>query len=63
MTLRLSDEQTEALRKAAAEDGISMQEAALRAVDAYANRRQARLYAAIERIKTEDAELLKRLAQ
>ena len=63
MTLRLSDEQTEALRKAAAEDGISMQEAALNAVDAYANRRQARLYAAIERIKTEDAELLKRLAQ
>lgn len=63
MTLRLSDEQTEALRKAAAEDGISMQEAALSAVDAYANRRQARLLAAIERIKTEDAELLKRLAQ
>ena len=63
MTLRLSNEQTEALRKAAAEDGISMQEAALNAVDAYANRRHARLHAAIERIKTEDAELLKRLAQ
>jgi len=33
MNLRLSPEQAKALKRAAAEDGISMQEAALRAID------------------------------
>ena len=43
MNLRLSPEQSEALKKAAAEDGISMQEAALRAIDAYTSRRREKL--------------------
>lgn len=63
MTLRLSPEQHEALRKAAAQDGLSMQEAALAAINTYTSRRQQRLKDAIARIATEDAELLKRLAQ
>jgi hypothetical protein len=63
MTLRLSPKQTEALRKTAAQDGVSMQEAALAAIDAYTSRRNQRLKDAISRIATEDAELLKRLAQ
>jgi hypothetical protein len=63
MNLRLSPKQTEALRKTAAQDGVSMQEAALAAIDAYTSRRNQRLKDAISRIATEDAELLKRLAQ
>jgi len=63
MNLRLSEAQTEALRKAAQQDGISMQVAALAAIDAYTSRRQARLMDAINRIVTEDAGLLRRLAQ
>ena len=51
------------MRKTAAQDGISMQEAALAAIDAYTSRRNKRLKDAIIRIATEDAELLKRLAQ
>jgi hypothetical protein len=63
MTLRLSLEQTAALKAAAAQDGISMQEAALAAIDTYTSRRSQRLKDAILRIATEDAELLRRLAQ
>jgi hypothetical protein len=63
MNLRLSPEQTTALRKSAAQDGISMQEAALAAIDNYISRRDQRLKGAIARIASEDAELLKRLSQ
>jgi hypothetical protein len=63
MNLRLSPEQTQGLRKAAEEDGISMQEAALAAVDAYISRRNIRLQDAIKKIATEDAELLDRLSK
>ena len=63
MNLRLTPEQTAALKKAAAEDGISMQEAALRAIDNYASRRRQLLLGAIEKIRSEDAELLRRLAK
>lgn len=63
MTLRLSPEQTAALKATAAQDGISMQEAALAAIDTYTSRRSQRLKDAIRRIATEDAELLRRLAQ
>jgi len=63
MNLRLSPEQSEALKRAAAEDGISMQEAALRAIDAYTSRRRDKLLKGIEKIKTQDAELLRRLAK
>jgi uncharacterized protein (DUF1778 family) len=63
MNLRLSKEQSQALKKAAAEDGISMQEAALRAIDLYSSRRRSILLESIEKIKSEDSELLKRLAK
>ncbi|MBU3643376.1 MAG: hypothetical protein RL129_1273 [Actinomycetota bacterium] len=63
MTLRLSDKQTSALKKVAEQEGISMQEAALTAVDEYLSKRQARLTEIINRIATEDKELLDRLAK
>lgn len=63
MTLRLSDKQSKALRKIADSQGISMQEAALAAVDEYTSKRQKRLTDIIERIRTEDAELLDRLSK
>jgi uncharacterized protein (DUF1778 family) len=63
MNLRLSPEQTEALRKAAEQDGISMQEAALAAVDVYISRRGLRLQGAIAKVAAEDAELLERLSK
>ena len=63
MNLRLSAEQTAGLRAAAEQDGVSMQEAALAAVDAYISRRPQRLADAIARVAKEDAELLDRLAQ
>ena len=63
MTLRLSDKQSAALKRTADQAGISMQEAALQAVDEYISRRQKRLSDAISRVKTEDQELLRRLAQ
>jgi hypothetical protein len=63
MNLRLSPEQSEALKKAAAEDGISKEEAALRAIELYSSRRKSTLLESIKKIKTEDSELLKRLAE
>ena len=63
MTLRLSDEQSAALKRIAAQEGISMQEAALKAVDDYLTRREKRLGDVIRRVKNEDQELLHRLAQ
>ena len=63
MNLRLTPEQSAGLRAAAEQDGISMQEAALAAVNAYISRRPQRLTDAIARIAEEDAELLDRLAQ
>ena len=63
MNLRLSKEQSQALKKAAAEDGISMQEAALRAIEIYSSRRRRILLESVEKIKSEDSELLKRLAK
>lgn len=63
MTLRLSDKQSKALRKIAEQEGLSMQEAALLAVDEYVAKRQRRLSEIIQRIKIEDAELLDRLSK
>ncbi|MCP3799451.1 MULTISPECIES: ribbon-helix-helix protein, CopG family [unclassified Allokutzneria] len=63
MTLRLTDEETEALRLAAERERRSMQDIARRAIREYVNRRNATRDAALARIVTEDAELLKRLAQ
>ena len=55
MNLRLSKEQSQALKKAAAEDGISMQEAALRAIEIYSSRRRRILLESVEKIKSEDS--------
>ncbi len=63
MNLRLSDEEAAALRRKAEEEGRSMQEVARAAIREYTVGRRARLAAAIERIRTEDAELLDRLAK
>jgi len=63
INLKLSPEQSSALEKAAAEDGISIEEAALRAIELYSSRRKSTLLESINKIKTEDSELLKRLAE
>ena len=63
INLKLSPEQSRALEKAAAEEGISMEEAALRAVELYSSRRKSTLLESIKKIKTQDSELLKRLAE
>jgi len=63
MNLRLSDDEAAALRRKADDEGCSMQEVARTAIRQYTTDRQSRLSAAIERIRTEDAELLDRLAK
>jgi hypothetical protein len=63
MTLRLNDEDTAALRVKAAEEEVSMHEVIVRAVRLYTSDRKVRLRAAIERVVTEDAELLERLSR
>jgi predicted transcriptional regulator len=63
MNLRLNDDETAALRRKAAEQGRSMQEVARSAIAEYVSDRPARLSAAIERVRTEDAELLDRLSR
>lgn len=63
MNLRLSDEEAAALRRKAAEEGRSMQEVARAAIAEYVSDRPKRLQSAIQRIRTEDAELLDRLSR
>jgi hypothetical protein len=63
INLKLSPEQSRALEKAAADDGISIEEAALRAIELYSPRRENTLLGSIKKIRTEDSELLKRLAE
>ena len=63
MTLRLSEKQSAALKKVAQAQGVSMHEVALMAIDDYVSRRQNRLKSAIQRVATEDQELLARLAK
>jgi hypothetical protein len=63
MNLRLTEAETEALRRKAAEEGRSMQEVARSAIADYVSDRPQRLRAAIERVRTEDAELLDRLSR
>jgi predicted transcriptional regulator len=62
MTLRLSEEQTAKLRATAEREGISMQTAALKAIDEYVSRRIQRRDQIIEQIFTEDAALFDRLS-
>lgn len=63
MNLRLSEEDAAAPRRKAEEEGRSMQEVARAAIRDYTTDRRTRLATAIDRIHTEDAELLARLAQ
>ena len=63
MNLRLSESETAALRRKADEEGRSMQEVAKSAIADYVSGRPDRLRAAIERVRTEDAELLDRLSR
>jgi hypothetical protein len=63
MNLRLSEGEADALRRKAAEEGRSMQEVARSAIAEYVSDRPERLRAAIEKVRTEDAELLDRLSR
>jgi hypothetical protein len=62
MTLRLSEEQTAKLRATAEREGISMQTAALKAIDEFVSRRTQRRDQIIEQIFSEDAALFERLS-
>lgn len=65
MTLRLTDEEQAALRERAALEGISMQDAAWRAVREYVSRgeHRNRVAAASDRVRIAHAEALERLGQ
>jgi predicted transcriptional regulator len=63
MTLRLSDEEAENLRRTAERENRSMQDVARQAIREYVQRRTKLRDEALARIVVEDAELLDRLAQ
>jgi predicted transcriptional regulator len=63
MNLRLTDDETAALRARAEQEGRSMQDIARTAINDYVSDRQTRLRSAIDRVRTEDAELLDRLSK
>ncbi len=63
MNLRLTEAETDALRRKAEQEGRSMQEVARAAIAAYVSDRPQRLRAAIERVRDEDAELIERLGR
>ena len=65
MTLRLTDEEQAALREQARAEGISMQEAARRAVREYVerSRHRARVSEVSTRVRTAHAEALDRLGR
>ena len=65
MTLRLTDEEQAALRQRAEAEGISMQEAARRAVRDYVarGRHRDRVRVAAERLMTAHADALERLGR
>ena len=63
MNLRLTEAETAALRRKAEQEGRSMQETARAAIAEYVADRPARLRAAVERVRVEDAELLDRLGR
>jgi hypothetical protein len=63
MNLRLTDDETAALRRKAEQEGRSMQDVARTAINEYVADRPSRLRAAIDRVRTEDAELLDRLGR
>lgn len=63
MNLRLTDAESEALRKRAEQEGRSMQEVARAAIAQYVSERPQRLRAAIDRVRIEDGVLLERLSR
>lgn len=65
MTLRLTDEEQAALRERAAQEGISMQDAARRAVREYVTRgeHRDRVAHAAKRVRSAHAEALDRLGR
>lgn len=63
MTLRLTEEQANALRATADRENRSMQEVAVTAVSEYVSRRTKRRDEALRRIAFEDAKLLRRLGE
>lgn len=63
MTLRLTDNETRALRERAELENRSMHEVVRSAIDAYLSNRAARLCDAISTVAHEDAELLERLSR
>lgn len=65
MTLRLTEDEQAALRDRAAQEGISMQDAARRAVRAYVRKGEHgdRVAAAAARVQAAHAEALERLGQ
>lgn len=65
MTLRLSDDEQAALRARAAAEGISMQDAARRAIREYVSRSEhrSRVTTAADRILEVHADALERLGQ
>ena len=63
MTLRLSDEETLALRQTAEAEHRSMQDVARTAIAEYVQNRRAYRDRLLDQIFTEDASLLKRLAE
>ncbi len=63
MNLRLTDEESAALRAKAEQEGRSMQEVARTAIAQYVSDRPQRLLSAIDRVRAEDSELLDRLGR
>ena len=63
MNLRLTDAESDALRAKAEEEGRSMQEVARTAIAQYASDRPQQLRSEIQRVRTEDRELLERLSR
>lgn len=63
MNLRLTDAEADALRQKAEQEGRSMQDVARSAIAEYVSDRPRRLREAIARVRSEDAELLSRLAK
>ncbi|HPX35115.1 MAG TPA: CopG family transcriptional regulator [Mycobacterium sp.] len=62
LDVQLSEDQAAKLRAAADRAGISVEAAALKAIDEYVNRHTRRRDKIIEQVFTEDTELFRRLA-
>jgi predicted DNA binding CopG/RHH family protein len=63
MTLRLTDEETEALRQKASEEGRSMQDVARTAINRYTRDEDAEFRGMVATVVARDRELLDRLAR